>query len=382
MTTFSPLAKIDETVTRIHVHGLDEASQQLAPFIQVGYVQLQRGRACFHGAMAKLGNTYVGDVEADRDKVEFIQVPRGRTVIVVPTRGLARQGTTDVAPGHAMVAHGPGQLIAYTDREYQASIVSMPDCSTASLVSQPPAAQGALQAGAPVTVLPMSGTELRRFQRYVREGLQQRARECIVSNKVSRLPASDTLLVNLCHSWLRDFASRVPSANASTARCHAAIRARQYIDEHLDQPLTLPIVCHASYSSPRALEYGFREIFGVSPITYIRCARLARVRRELCLSTQMHGRVTQLALKWGFWHLSQFSSDYYELFGELPSTTLGRAAGRLVPLESTGCEYDRAADSIAAREPAQVRSTAQRGFDGGNDLLGRTGFHQYGVEEL
>ncbi len=116
---------------------------------------------------------------------------------------------------------------------------------------------------------------------------------------------------------------------ASTARCQAAVRARQYIDEHLDRPLTLASVCQASYASPRALEYGFREIFGVSPIAYIRCARLSRVRRELYFSPYTSGRITQLAMKWGFWHLSQFSKDYYDLFGELPSITLGRASGRI-----------------------------------------------------
>jgi AraC family ethanolamine operon transcriptional activator len=124
--------------------------------------------------------------------------------------------------------------------------------------------------------------------------------------------------------------------------------------------LTIASVCHASYSSPRSLEYGFQEIFGVSPKTYIRCARLSRVRGELSLSTQVHGRVTQLAMKWGFWHMSRFSSDYYELFGELPSITLGRATARRDRPESIDCESmrtmrnDRAADAMDARELARV----------------------------
>lgn len=362
MTTFSPLTKLDQAVIRIHVHGLDEASQQLAPFMQVHYLQLQRGGACFHGAVARLGNTFVGGAGADRDKVEFIEVPSGRTLIIVPTRGLARLGTICVTPGHAMVAHGTSQLIAYTDREYRMLFASLPDYWTGRLVNDPPAARSALNAGGRVTVLRVSEGESRMFQRYVHGGLQQQRRESVVLSGVSSLPALDTPLANLCDSWLRDVASRGldPGANISTARCQAAIRARQYIDEHLDQPLTLASVCHASYSSPRALEYGFREIFGVSPITYIRCARLSRVRRELHLSTRIHGRVTQLAMKWGFWHLSQFSSDYYELFGELPSTTLGRAGARL----------------------AQGQSTSQRGFDGGDDLIRRAGFQQHGVKEL
>lgn len=363
MTTFSPLAKLDQAVIRIHVHGLDEASQQLAPFMQVHYLQLQRGGACFHGAVARLGNAFVGGAGADRDKVEFIHVPRGRTFIIVPTRGLARLGTTCVSPGHAIVAHGPNQLIAYTDRDCRVLFASLPDCWSGKLDNEPPAAQSAAKAGGRVSVLRVSDAESRMFQRYVHGGLQQERRKCPVRSRMPSLPALDTSLANLCDSWLRDVASRGLGAGISTARCHAAIRARQHIDEHLDQPLTLASVCHASYSSPRALEYGFREIFGVSPITYIRCARLSRVRHELRLSTQIHGRVTQLAMKWGFWHLSQFSSDYYELFGELPSTTLGRAGTRLDRSQSIDCvsvgamTTDRAADSMDARGLAQIQST-------------------------
>lgn len=364
-------AKVDDTVTRMHVHGLDEASLQLAPFMQVRYVQLQRGGACFHGAVGKLGNALIGHAGADRDKVEFIEVPRGTTLVIVPTRGLARVGTTCVAPGHALVAHGPTQLIAYTDREYRVLFASLADRWSELLMSSSSVAQRSVQASAQVCVLRLSEIDSRLFHRYVNGGLREAPvqRGCSGYNRLTRLPATERPLVNLCDSWLKELGSRESTTGLSTARCQAAIRARKYIDEHLDQPLSLASVCHASYSSPRALEYGFREIFGVSPITYIRCARLSRVRRELRLSTQIHGRVTQLAMKWGFWHLSQFSSDYYDLFGELPSTTLGRAAARLGRSED-------------AREVAQVPSSSHCAFDGGNDLVRRAGFHQHGVEEL
>jgi AraC-like DNA-binding protein len=135
-------------------------------------------------------------------------------------------------------------------------------------------------------------------------------------------------LLDICEAWRCQASDEEAVLAAPTARCQAAVRARQYIDEHLELPLTLASVCQASYSSPRALEYGFREIFGVSPITYIRCARLSRVRRALYSSSYASGKITQLALQWGFWHLSQFSKDYFDLFGELPSITLGRVSGR------------------------------------------------------
>jgi AraC family ethanolamine operon transcriptional activator len=41
-----------------------------------------------------------------------------------------------------------------------------------------------------------------------------------------------------------------------------------------------------------------------------------------------HTGVQDVAARWGFWHLGQFSLDYKRQFGELPSATL-RAARQI-----------------------------------------------------
>lgn len=307
------------TSTLIHKHGLDETAAALAPLVSVRYVQLERGMACSHGALAGLDRLTVGHIGADRNKVEWLDVPRGRMLMVVPTDGRARLGTTSLEPGQAIVAHGPTQLVAFTDREYRAFFVSMPDPGVGKFIGQDFAATGSVR----VRLLHASDVRIETFECYV-----QRMIDAAEADTAELAIAADALL-DACDAWLREQGDEAPTLPASTARCQAAVRARQYIDDHLDRPLTLANVCQASYSSARALEYGFREIFGVSPIAYIRCARLSRVRRELHLSPYTSGRITQLAMKWGFWHLSQFSKDYHELFGELPSITLGRANGRI-----------------------------------------------------
>jgi AraC family ethanolamine operon transcriptional activator len=35
-------------------------------------------------------------------------------------------------------------------------------------------------------------------------------------------------------------------------------------------------------------------------------------------------KISDLAFEQGYWHMSQFASDYQRLFGEFPSTTLQR----------------------------------------------------------
>jgi AraC-like DNA-binding protein len=274
------------TPASIHAHGLDEASEQLAPYLQVRYVQLERGSICFHGAATRLGAVTVGHYGGSRNKVEWIDIARERTLIVVPKQGRARVGTARLTRLQAVIAHGPMQLVAFTDRECQWAFASMPT--------------------------PRSVPELRmsRVQRIALSESQQFEFENA---------EPQAALFNLVASWTRS------PAEAAAARCHAAVRAREFIDHHLDQRLSLASVCRASYSSPRALEYGFQEVFGISPMAYVRCSRLSRVRRELYGAPSVNGIVTQLAMKWGFWHLSQFSKDYYELFGELPSATLSRA---------------------------------------------------------
>jgi transcriptional regulator GlxA family with amidase domain len=76
--------------------------------------------------------------------------------------------------------------------------------------------------------------------------------------------------------------------------------------------------------SERTLEYAFKEIMGLTPVTYLTRLRLHRVRQALLAATQGSTTVTTEALNWGFWHFGEFSRAYKECFGELPSETLRR----------------------------------------------------------
>lgn len=103
-------------------------------------------------------------------------------------------------------------------------------------------------------------------------------------------------------------------------------RARQFLDHHLDEPVTVTQLCEIVSVSRRTLQYSFESILGVSPIQYLRISRLNGVRRSLVQA--QHGQaVSDIAAQWGFWHLSQFAKDYKQLFGETPSKTLTGLSG-------------------------------------------------------
>ncbi|WP_157871808.1 helix-turn-helix domain-containing protein [Gloeothece verrucosa] len=89
-----------------------------------------------------------------------------------------------------------------------------------------------------------------------------------------------------------------------------------------EQPLTLEQLCNKLETSSSALAYGFQDIFGLSPIAYIKIQRLNGVRRLLKRADPKTTTVMQVAQQWGFWSFSHFARDYKKMFGELPSQTL------------------------------------------------------------
>jgi AraC family ethanolamine operon transcriptional activator len=104
-------------------------------------------------------------------------------------------------------------------------------------------------------------------------------------------------------------------------------RAREYLMEHLDRPVTVLDLCAHTHTARRTLQYCFEVVVGTSPAAFLKTVRLNGVRRDLieAAGTQSIG---DLAARWGFWHLSQFSLDYKLMFGELPSATAKRVFGR------------------------------------------------------
>jgi AraC family ethanolamine operon transcriptional activator len=123
--------------------------------------------------------------------------------------------------------------------------------------------------------------------------------------------------------------------------------ARQYVLTHRDRPIGIPELCSVLRASRRTLQYCFQDIYGMSPQRYLRATRLNGVRRALLSPSAVLGgaagtmsadrgshragpasvgrqTVQEIAAEWGFWHHSQFTADYRQLFSMTPSETLRR----------------------------------------------------------
>ena len=83
-------------------------------------------------------------------------------------------------------------------------------------------------------------------------------------------------------------------------------------------------LCKVAAVSERTLENVFKEVMGLTPMTYLARLRLHRVREALLAAAPGSTTVSVEALNWGFWHFGEFSRAYKQCFGELPSDTLRR----------------------------------------------------------
>ena len=116
-----------------------------------------------------------------------------------------------------------------------------------------------------------------------------------------------------------------PRENVSAQHARRMLRrARDYLQVNTDRCVTVHELCEQLGASPRALQDCFRKYVGLSPKAYLKAIKLNEARRELRRPESSLASVGDVAVRFGFWHLSQFAADYRWLFGELPSETLRR----------------------------------------------------------
>jgi AraC family ethanolamine operon transcriptional activator len=107
--------------------------------------------------------------------------------------------------------------------------------------------------------------------------------------------------------------------------------AEDYALSRARDPLYVSDLCRVAGVGERTLQYAFKQVMGLTPITYLNRVRLHRVRQALLAAPRGSTTIAAEALKWGFWHFGAFSRAYKDCFGELPSDTLRRRRTETVP---------------------------------------------------
>ena len=88
--------------------------------------------------------------------------------------------------------------------------------------------------------------------------------------------------------------------------------------------VTVQDLCNVSGVSWRTLDYAFKETMGISPKKYLEAFRLNNVHQELSLPSD-DSKISDIANRWGYWHMGRFAHNYRNFFGELPSETLSNS---------------------------------------------------------
>jgi AraC-like DNA-binding protein len=103
-------------------------------------------------------------------------------------------------------------------------------------------------------------------------------------------------------------------------------RFRRAVEENSDQPLYVAELCKTIGVSERTLQVCCQEQLGLGPKRYLQLRRLHLARRAIREASADAVTVTEVATRYGFWHLGRFAGEYQSLFGEAPSSTLHRPA--------------------------------------------------------
>jgi AraC-like DNA-binding protein len=131
-------------------------------------------------------------------------------------------------------------------------------------------------------------------------------------------PAVQTLVAMLVHSF------DLPRRILPSGRSWYVKRAEAFMEENLGSPIGICDVVASSGVSLRTLYHGFHTCHGVAPMTWLKQRRLSKVHDELRSADPCEVNVTEVATRWGFFHLGRFAADYRARFGLLPSQTLRR----------------------------------------------------------
>lgn len=95
--------------------------------------------------------------------------------------------------------------------------------------------------------------------------------------------------------------------------------AAKYLREHAHDEISVADVAVAMGMSVRSLQIGFQREAGITPMDFLRNARLDQAHRDLTLGA---GSVSDIANRWHFHHVGRFASLYRARFGAPPSATL------------------------------------------------------------
>jgi len=299
----------------------DALAETARPFI--GDVSVERRRfGDFRGRIDAVELTRVAlcrirlrnaQVTSERRGFLGVWLPLDGTVELktVPQRLALPAGVVAVTPGERKLAFetdGADLLVAAFGNDFVASVSQTVN-----------GGGGDLRVGGTLPTDTAWTASFRRYLQFVWAEVSQPTPGVLTSDLVLRA-YEEALLASLF------FASREISIArpASDPRPHSLRRAEGYIAANLGDAISVADLSRVAGVSSSTLSRAFRTHHGCGPMAFAKRQRLDRARQELTIAEPRGATVTDVATRFGFFHLAQFAADYRKAFGEKPSETLRR----------------------------------------------------------
>ncbi len=148
--------------------------------------------------------------------------------------------------------------------------------------------------------------------------------ESLLSRGMLIAEAEQWLLATLLTALPHTYSQALSTQKSGKYFPHYLHVIERLVCERLTQNINVDDLVAASGMSRRSLFAVFRKYLHASPMGYIRSRRLEAARQDLLRADPALASVTEIAGRWGFGNLGNFSVAYRRTYGETPSNTLRR----------------------------------------------------------
>jgi AraC-like DNA-binding protein len=252
------------------------------------------------------------------DTFYLLQIPlAGRARVKVGDRLVASDRhyaslPSPTEPVDEVLSDGCEQLIVYLGREAveQFAGTHAPDGAPSAVIFDP--------------LVSLDSPRVRSWMRFVHLAREELEREeSVLHSPIAAVHFEQVLIAGLLAAQPNNTVI-APPADARVCASRAVRDALELIESAPEHPWRVADLAAAVGVSCRTLQEAFRRERGVSPLEELRRTRLARARTDLVNGTPGTTSVTEVASRWGFFHLGRFSRTYREVYQESPSQTLVR----------------------------------------------------------
>jgi AraC-like DNA-binding protein len=287
------------------------------------------GRGQFRARLTqvKLHRLRLSAAEEQLARIAFVAVPADLILVSLPIDGRPAPvwGGIGMRASEIMTL-GPGQRIhARTDGPSRSGSIWLP--------AQDLARYGCALIGATFAVpsaarswrsLSAAGRELRQLHRAGTRMAESRPQTLVGAE------AAHGLEQQLIHALVECLSTGPADKTAPAALRHQdiVVRFEGLLEAQPERNLRIGGICAALGVSERTLRSVCAEHLGMSPSSYLRLRRMQQVGRALQSGNPEAAGVAEIARRYGVRGLGRFAAKYRALYGELPSATLRRGAGR------------------------------------------------------